>query len=410
MRMGSTEMRDDGLAFSLPQWRLTRWLADVGPDVSDDVRVALIGELYGSWPIFAAGIINSVLTSGVIAAREQTAPFIAWFALEIVICTARLLVLSVAFRAARTGRKAPTDLYILLGVAWSASVGLGASLSVASGHWVSATLACLSGAAMVGGTCFRNFSAPRLAGAMTLFTVGPVIPGVALAREPLLYLLFLQMPLYFWAMSAAAFRLNNMLVTVLQAKRHSEDQARLDALTGLRNRAGLVDALEARIIAHQNDGRPFALLYLDLDHFKPVNDTHGHAAGDMLLQTVALCLYDLAPTADAIARIGGDEFVVLISDVTPEDAVALGEHIVRIAEEPIALGYGATATIGISVGIALSPDHGTDAETLLALADAALYEAKFAGRSCCRLANADTILTALRKLARHGAPRAGAAA
>jgi diguanylate cyclase len=101
---------------------------------------------------------------------------------------------------------------------------------------------------------------------------------------------------------------------------------------------------------------------------------------------------------------------VLISDVTPEDAVALGEHIVRIAEEPIALGYGATATIGISVGIALSPDHGTDAETLLALADAALYEAKFAGRSCCRLANADTILTALRKLARHGAPRAGAAA
>jgi diguanylate cyclase (GGDEF)-like protein len=403
-------MRGDGLAFSLPQWRATRWLADVGPDVSDDVRVALIGDLYGSWPIFAAGLLNSTLTSAAIAAREQTAPFIAWLALEIVVCTARLIVLSIAYRAARAGRRTPTDLYILLGVAWSASIGLGAGLSVASGHWVSATLACLSGAAMVGGTCFRNFSAPRLAGAMILFTVGPVIPGIVLAREPLLYMLFLQMPLYFSAMTAAAFQLNKMLVTVLQAKRHSEDQARLDMLTGLHNRAGLVDALEARIIAHQNDGRRFALLYLDLDHFKPVNDTFGHAAGDMLLQTIAQSLHDIAPGADAVARIGGDEFVVLTSDVTPEDAIALGERITHIAEQPIVLADGASATIGISVGIALSPDHGSDAETLLALADAALYEAKSAGKSCCRLASTDTILTALRKLARYGATRPGAAA
>ena len=172
-------MRDDGLAFSLPQWRVTRWLADVGPDVSDDVRVALIGELYGSWPIFAAGIINSVMTSGAIAAREQSVPFVAWFALEVVVCAARLIVLSIAFRAARTGRKTPTDLYLLLGVTWSASVGLGAGIGVASGHWVSATLACLSGAAMVGGTCFRNFSAPHLAGAMTLFTDAETLLALA---------------------------------------------------------------------------------------------------------------------------------------------------------------------------------------------------------------------------------------
>jgi diguanylate cyclase (GGDEF)-like protein len=181
-------------------------------------------------------------------------------------------------------------------------------------------------------------------------------------------------------------------------------------LTGLHNRAGLVDALEARIIAHQNDGRRFALLYLDLDHFKPVNDTFGHAAGDMLLQTIAQSLHDIAPGADAVARIGGDEFVVLTSDVTPEDAIALGERITHIAEQPIVLADGASATIGISVGIALSPDHGSDAETLLALADAALYEAKSAGKSCCRLASTDTILTALRKLARYGATRPGAAA
>jgi diguanylate cyclase len=399
-------MRGGGLAFSLPRWRLTRWLADVGPDVSDDVRIALIGELYGTWPIFAAGLLNSVVTSGAIAAREQTAPFIVWLVLEIVICIARLVVLSIAHWTAHAGRQTPTDLYIVLGVAWSASIGLGAGLSVASGHWISATLACLSGAAMVGGTCFRNFSAPRLAGTMILFTVGPVVPGIVWAREPLLYVLFLQMPLYFSAMTAAAFRLNKMLVTVLQAQRHSEDRARLDALTGLRNRAGLVDALDAKVLAYQNDGRRFALLYLDLDHFKPVNDTFGHAAGDMLLKTIAQNLHDIVPSADVIARIGGDEFVVLASDVTPEDALALGEHIIRIAQRPIMLADGTSVTIGISVGIALSPDHGSDAETLLALADAALYEAKSGGKSCCRLASTDTILSALRKLARHSAARA----
>lgn len=403
-------MRSDGLAFSLPRWRLTRWLADVGPDVGNDVRVALIGELYGSWPIFAAGIINTVLTSGVIAAHEQSAPFIAWFALEVLICAARSIVLGIAFKAARENRPTPTDLYLLLGAAWSISVGLGASVSVASGHWVSATLACLSGAAMVGGTCFRNFSAPRFAGAMILFTVGPVVPGVIVAGQPLLYLLFLQMPLYFMAMSAAAFRLNKLLVTVVQAKRHSEDRARLDALTGLRNRAGLVDVLDAKVRANQDTGKGFALLYLDLDHFKPVNDTFGHAAGDMLLKTIAQNLHEIAPTADVIARIGGDEFVVLASDVTPDDAIELGERIVQIAQQPIALANGASVTIGISVGIALSPDHGSDAESLLALADAALYEAKSGGKSCCRLASTNTILLALRKLAHHGAARTDAAA
>lgn len=403
-------MRSDGLAFSLPRWRLTRWLADVGPDVGNDVRIALIGELYGSWPIFAAGIINTVLTSGVIAAREQSMPFVFWFVLEVLICGTRSIVLGIAFKAARENRPAPTDLYLLLGIAWSISVGLGASVSVASGHWVSATLACLSGAAMVGGTCFRNFSAPRFAAAMILFTVGPVVPGVIVAGEPLLYLLFMQMPLYFMAMSAAAFRLNKMLVSVLQAQRHSEDRARLDPLTGLRNRAGLVDALDAKVRANQDTDKGFALLYLDLDHFKPVNDTFGHAAGDMLLKTIAQNLHEIAPTADVIARIGGDEFVVLASDVTSDEAITLGERIVQIAQQPITLANGASVTIGISVGIALSPDHGSDAESLLALADAALYEAKSGGKSCCRLASTDTILLALRKLAHHGAARTDLAA
>jgi diguanylate cyclase (GGDEF)-like protein len=400
-------MRGDDLVFSLPRGRVTGWLADAGPGVSDEVRGALIRELHGTWTIFAAGVINSVIVAAAIALRQQTAPFIAWLALELTICIARLIILIRAHRAARAHRPTPTDLYILFTLAWGGSVGMGAGLSLMSGDWISATLACLSAAAMVGGTCFRNFSAPRLAGAMMLSSIGPVIPAIIYARQPLLYVLFLQMPLYFVAMIAATFRLNKMLVAVMHSKRRSEDLARHDPLTGVRNRAGFVDAIDAKL-ADGSGSQSFALLYLDLDHFKPVNDNFGHAAGDSVLRTIARSLRDVLPAADAIARIGGDEFVVLTCDVTADEAVAIAERIISVITAPITLADGNSVTIGVSIGVAISPDHGSDAETLLALADAALYEAKSSGKSCCRVASTDTILAALRRLAQRGAADAAA--
>src|SRR6266436_6711779 len=244
MRRGGITMRGEMVTYSLPRWRVTQWLADPGPGVSDEVRIALIGELFGSLPVFAAGVINTVAVAGAIAIRMPTIPFIAWFVLELTICLARLTVLVVAHRAARAHQRTPTDLHLMLAAAWSSSVGLGVSLCLSSGDWVSSTLACLSAAAMVGGTCFRNFSAPRLAGTMILLSLGPIIPGIAFARQPLLYLLYLQMPLYVSAMTAAAFRLNKMLVAVMHSKRESDHLARHDTLTGLSNRTGFVDALE----------------------------------------------------------------------------------------------------------------------------------------------------------------------
>lgn len=203
--------------------------------VHGDIRLALIGELYGSWPVFVAGAINTVAVSAAIAIRQPTAAFIAWFVLELVICLARLAVLVSANRAAIAHRETPTDLHLLLAVAWSASVGLGVILSLTHGDWVISTLACLSAAAMVGGICFRNFSAPRLAATMIVLSLGPIVPGVALAGEPLLYIVYLQVPLFLAAMTAAAFRLNKMLVAVMHSERKSDHLARHDALTGLWN-------------------------------------------------------------------------------------------------------------------------------------------------------------------------------
>ncbi len=403
-------MRGNGVGYSLPRWRITRWLADPGPGVSEQVRIALIGELFGGLPIFAAGIINTIAVAAAIAIRTPTTVFIAWLALELIICAGRLAVLVTARRACRAHRPTPTDLHLLLAAAWSFSVGLGAALCLANGDWIGSTLACLSSAAMVGGTCFRNFSAPRLAAAMMMLSLAPIIPAIAYAHQPLLYLLYAQMPLYLSAMTAAAFRLNKALIAVMHSKHESDYLARHDALTGLSNRAGLVDDLQMRLIACNGSGRSLALLFLDLDHFKPVNDTFGHGMGDKLLRVIAEKLSLMLPEADLIARIGGDEFVVLALDIDAEQAIAVGRDIIDVVTGPHTLDDDIRVSVGVSVGIAMSPQHGIEAEMLLSIADAALYEAKSSGKSCCRMASADTSLAALRRLSDAGKPHAGVGA
>ena len=157
-----------------------------------------------------------------------------------------------------------------------------------SGDWVIATLACVSSAAMVGGICFRNFGAPRLSAAMILLSLGPVPLGAIFASEPILWLTLLQTPLYLFSMTASGFRLNANLVSTMRAEQDNERRARRDALTDLLNCNGLERAIEAKCSQRQSGTEQFALLYIDLDGFKAVNDRHGHAIGDRLLQKLAV--------------------------------------------------------------------------------------------------------------------------
>ena len=359
--------------------------------------------------MFAAGAINTIAVAAVIATRRPTALFITWLIVELMICAARLAVLISAHRAARVRHKTPTDLHLLLALAWSASVGFGVVASLASGDWVVAMLASLSAAAMVGGICFRNFGAPRLAGTMILLSLGPIIPGAALSHEPILYIVYLQVPMYLAAMTAAAFRLNRMLITTMRAERENGRLAHHDALTGLLNRAGFVDALSAKLAASVRDGRRLAVLFFDLDNFKPINDTLGHAAGDRVLKGVAERLRRALPAGAIIARLGGDEFVVLTEAASEETTCETGRRIideVAVCYEP---GEEVSAKVGASVGIAMSPDHGTEVEELLAVADTALYAAKSGGKSRCCLASVEMNLAALRRLQRGDAGAAAVA-
>ena len=166
-----------------------------------------------------------------------------------------------------------------------------------------------------------------------------------------------------------------------KAQQDTVRRATHDALTDLPNRILLQDRLEQSIQRAQRSGDRFAVLLIDLDGFKPVNDEYGHLAGDQVLQEIARRLKAQLRVTDTAARLGGDEFVVIVSDVGERDAdLAAATKLLRALSAPIKISNG-TVMIGASIGMALYPDHGADIETLLARADSAMYEAKRTGKN-----------------------------
>ena len=158
-----------------------------------------------------------------------------------------------------------------------------------------------------------------------------------------------------------------------------------DGLTGLVNRHRFLEELKRTYDHAARGGMVSAVLLFDLDHFKEINDTSGHPAGDALLRLVAEDLRARARKSDTVARLGGDEFAMLMPNTDAYGAAAVARQInERLAQVPFVYGERRYRT-GASIGIALLPQHGSDSEELLAHADLAMYEAKRAGRSCFRM-------------------------
>lgn len=159
-----------------------------------------------------------------------------------------------------------------------------------------------------------------------------------------------------------------------------------DALTGLYNRAFFLGLLQQATAPAKRGSNSFALLFLDVDKFKPVNDTFGHAIGDRLLSAIAERLSAaVRKSTDAVARLSGDEFAILQADIAdPNAALALGRKLHQSISQIFVLD-GRKVQSGVSIGIAMYPAHGETPEQLLRNADAAMYLAKNSGRGNCQL-------------------------
>jgi two-component system cell cycle response regulator len=186
-------------------------------------------------------------------------------------------------------------------------------------------------------------------------------------------------------------RVHNMLEVRLlheAARNYSsmlEALALNDPLTGLANRRLLADRMSMALVHARRNSSAMAVVYLDLDGFKQINDTLGHGVGDVLLKMVAERLVATVREEDTVARLGGDEFLLALWHVSGIDyAVAAAARAIEAVSQPYDI-EGSTVSITTSAGVSIYPDHGEDADTLMKSADQALYEAKSAGKNAYRI-------------------------
>jgi len=194
-------------------------------------------------------------------------------------------------------------------------------------------------------------------------------------------------------MAEVLMRVHNMLEVRLlhEASRNYGKQlealALNDPLTGLANRRLLTDRMAMALVHAQRNSSAMAVVYLDLDGFKQINDTLGHAVGDELLKMVAGRLLTTVRQEDTVARLGGDEFILALWHVSGSDyAARVAERAIEVIAQPYEI-EGNIVSITVSAGVSIYPDHGEDADTLMKSADLALYAAKSDGRNVYRMAS-----------------------
>ena len=200
--------------------------------------------------------------------------------------------------------------------------------------------------------------------------------GTDIAQTQLLNFWF-----YMVILSLVGMGLASTVMAFINAEKTVRDLAQHDALTGIANRRLLSERLDQSIALAKRHGNSLALIFHDLDNFKPVNDSYGHGTGDLLLQNVVARVQECVRETDTVARLGGDEFVILLPSIAHRnDVLVVAEKIHDALLRPFIVG-GHTVNISTSIGIAIYPEHGETGEQLLVNADNAMYSAKMNGRN-----------------------------
>ena len=208
--------------------------------------------------------------------------------------------------------------------------------------------------------------------------------GIATMTAVIGLVLSLLLALLAWLMVNGRERALRLAAGMTEELRHV---AQRDPLTGLPNRALFRDRLNQELARAKRQNGRFAMVFLDLDHFKPINDNFGHDVGDQVLRQVARQLHGSVRAADTVGRIGGDEFVVLLAELgDSEPVLVLAEKLHQAVKQPFVVA-GHEMSISCCIGVAVYPQDGADADALTKGADNAMYRAKEAGRDCVRLCN-----------------------
>ncbi len=328
-------------------------------------------------------VLASLLIASIAAALTGAAWAYAWVLAELVLGGTRIyLMMSAIARAKADRRVAPNITPIWAGLTSVILISAGCYQCVGSGILPLALMAGIGLANLVGGIASRNAGTPRYGILLICILTLPFALATILSPVPFLFLIGLQTPVYTAGMIFLLLENHKILLDLHHSERNNRQMAHYDLLTGLPNRA-----LNLKLFSELLDGpwpeagspgSKLTVFCLDLDGFKGVNDRFGHAAGDAVLVAVADRLRASVRDSDFVCRIGGDEFVILLPNITDGEAAAVARRIISRVSEPFE--FAPTARVGASIGLASAPRDGVTADELLSAADRAMYEAKRRGK------------------------------
>jgi diguanylate cyclase len=381
----------------------------VGTGLAVRLNVLLPGRALGA--VFEALMCTAALalvTWGALL-MDHRAPLANALALLVPLADAVLIWL--ALRLARLSRSEPDGFLSLAGtltglLVVDAVLALGSLgvLEIPAGRFEVLRLACVClGAAAALAPSLRRGVDPavvrpprlgtgRLAATLGLTLLAPALFAVqgAAGDSP-------RLPAVLVGASILPFLVAVYLVLQVHEGARAEYQAQHDPLTGLPHRVLYLDRLEVALGAARRTGKHVAVLFLDLDRFKAINDSLGHAVGNQLLQAVAWRIERCVREADTVARMGGDEFMVLLPEIDGEpDCLTVAEKLLHSFVEPFPVD-SRQLVVSTSIGVAIAPEGGADAETLMKNADIAMYRAKANGRATYQIYTADLSARALVK-------------
>lgn len=364
-----------------PRTRVARWLLNTG-GVSAAEHDALIQDIDITVPGILASGVAMTMMAVVCLFRAPGWYFYAVVAASTALNLFRIMLVFGLARGVLKCTQAVTDVHVLSTLVWASILGAMTGGMEANNVPAMQVIGGMTSLGFQGLLCARNYPAPRFAMAIVLLIDLPFLGGCVLAADHwLIMAVVLGLP---WLASSAATvkRFQKLSLQAYLARFASQEKARRDPLTATLNRLGLKQVCE-----DPNLPATLTMFCLDLDGFKTVNDTLGHPAGDRLLQLVTGRLLWCIRDGDALARCGGDEFVIIAPLMEAADAKLLAARLIeKVMHDPYALDGGAQARIGVSIGFGCRPDDAVTMDELSAVADEALYAAKRDGKGVWRRA------------------------